>query len=220
MSQDAAPADYCIEEIWTIVVGGGSGRRFGMLKQYEDLGGRRVLDWALSAARSVSYGVVLVVPEGFATEPGAVVGGSTRSESVRCGLAAVPESATIICVHDAARPFADSATFTLVIDAIRAGADGALPGVAVTDTIKVVSPEGVVESTPDRSTLVAVQTPQAFRGSVLRRAHAADGEGTDDGALVEGVGGRVVVVHGEPDNRKITHPDDLVWARGRLTAEV
>ncbi len=220
VSQDAAHADHSDEEIWTIVVGGGSGRRFGTLKQYEELGGRRVLDWALSAAGSVSDGVVLVVPEGFANESGTVVGGATRSESVRRGLAVVPESATIICVHDAARPFAGAATFSLVIDAIFAGADGALPGVAVTDTIKVVSPDGVVESTPDRSTLVAVQTPQAFRASMLRRAHAAEGEGTDDGALVEAVGGRVVVVVGEPDNRKITHPDDLVWARGRLTAEV
>ncbi len=202
------------------MVGGGSGRRFGTLKQYEDLGGRRVLDWAIDAARSVSHGVVLVVPADFANEPGAVVGGATRSESVRCGLAAVPASATIICVHDAARPFAESATFSLVIEAIRAGADGALPGVAVTDTIKVVAADGVVESTPDRSTLVAVQTPQAFRASMLRRAHATGGEGTDDGALVETVGGRVVVVDGEPDNRKITHPDDLVWARGRLTAQV
>lgn len=220
MSQDAALADHSNEEIWTIVVGGGSGRRFGTLKQYEALGGQRVLDWAVSVARSVSHGVVLVVPEGFANEPDAVVGGSTRSESVRCGLVAVPESATIICVHDAARPFAGAATFSLVIDAVGAGADGALPGLPVTDTIKVVSAEGIVESTPDRASLVAVQTPQAFRASMLRRAHAAAGEGTDDGALVEALGGRVVVVAGEPDNRKITHPDDLVWARGRLTAEV
>ncbi len=218
MSQDGAFPNRSGDEIWTVVVGGGTGRRFGALKQYEDLGGRRVLDWALDAARSVSHGIVLVVPDGYSDEPDAVTGGATRSESVRRGLAVVPPSATIICVHDAARPFATRATFDLVIDAVCAGADGALPAVPVTDTIKVVDSDGVVIATPLRSSLVAVQTPQAFRAGVLRRAHASGGEGTDDGALVESVGGRVVVVAGTVDNRKITHPDDLVWARGRLTA--
>lgn len=97
------------------------------------------------------------------------------------------------------------------------GADGAIPGVAVTDTIKVVS-DGEVVSTLDRSTLVAVQTPQAFRADVLRRAHDGGDASTDDAALVEALGGRVVVVAGEADNRKITHPDDLDWARRRVTA--
>ena len=83
----------------------------------------------------------------------------------------------------------------------------------VTDTIKVVDAAGAVVATPDRSSLVAVQTPQAFRADVLRRAHARGDDGTDDAALVERLGGRVVIVPGEPWNRKITEPDDLEWAR-------
>jgi 2-C-methyl-D-erythritol 4-phosphate cytidylyltransferase len=206
------------ESVWTIVVAGGSGQRFGRPKQFEQLGGRRVLDWAVGAASDVSDGVVVVLPAGEvdASNPLQVAGGSTRSESVRNGLAAVPSDATMVCVHDAARPFATEQLFEAVLDAVRNGADGAVPGIAVADTIKVVAPDGLVLSTPDRSTLVAVQTPQAFRADVLRAAHASGAEGTDDAALVEQRGGRVVVVAGDTRNRKITHPEDLVWARSEV----
>ncbi len=121
-------------------------------------------------------------------------------------------------MHDAARPFATPELFGRVIDAVAAGADGAIPGVAVTDTIKIVA-DGAVVSTPDRSSLVAVQTPQAFRADILRRAHDGGDASTDDAALVERIGGHVVVVDGEPRNRKITHPDDLEWARRQLVAD-
>jgi 2-C-methyl-D-erythritol 4-phosphate cytidylyltransferase len=94
---------------------------------------------------------------------------------------------------------------------------GAVPGVAVADTIKVVE-DDVVVSTPDRATLVAVQTPQAFDARALRAAHAAGGDATDDAALVEARGGTIVVVTGEPMNRKITVPDDLEWARRMAAA--
>ncbi|MCU1361550.1 MAG: ispD, partial [Ilumatobacteraceae bacterium] len=137
----------------------------------------------------------------------------TRSASVRAGLGAVADDATIVCVHDAARPFATAHLYRTVIDAVVAGADGVVPGVPVTDTIKVVASDGTVAATPPRDRLVAVQTPQAFRASVLRAAHATGVDGTDDAGLVELAGGRVVVVAGEADNRKITHPDDLQWAR-------
>jgi 2-C-methyl-D-erythritol 4-phosphate cytidylyltransferase len=206
------------EHIWTIVVGGGSGRRFGTLKQYELLGERRVIDHARALAEATSDGVVVVVPGEDADRERAVAGGATRSESVRAGLAAVPGDATIICVHDAARPFATPELFRRVIAAVAAGADGAIPGVAVTDTIKIVA-DGAVVSTPDRSSLVAVQTPQAFRADILRRAHDAGDASTDDAALVERIGGHVAVVAGEPRNRKITHPDDLEWARRQLVAD-
>jgi 2-C-methyl-D-erythritol 4-phosphate cytidylyltransferase len=200
------------------VVGGGSGQRFGTLKQYERLGERRVIDQACASAEETCEGVVVVVPAVDADREGAVAGGATRSESVRAGLAAVPDDATIICVHDAARPFATPELFRRVIEAVAAGADGAIPGVAVTDTIKIVA-DGAVESTPDRASLVAVQTPQAFRADILRRAHHGGDASTDDAALVERIGGRVVVVAGEPRNRKITHPDDLEWARRQLVAD-
>ena len=207
--------------VWTIVVGGGGGSRFGGPKQYERLGAGRVIDLAVATARRAGDGVVVVVPPGDAAAEGAVAGGATRSASVRAGLAAVPSGAAIICVHDAARPLAGEALFAAVIEAVRAGADGAVPGVPVADTIKIVDGEGRVVSTPARDTLVAVQTPQAFRADVLRRAHAAGGEGTDDAGLVEAVGGRVVVVAGDPRNAKITDRADLDRARAWLAdAEV
>lgn len=197
------------------MVGGGSGRRFGTPKQYETIGSMRVIDRSVAVARSVSDGVVVVVPPQDAVREGAVAGGATRSDSVRAGLAAVPADATIVCVHDAARPLASAELYRRTIAAVHDGADAAIPGVAVTDTIKVVT-DGVVVSTPDRSALVAVQTPQAFRAGVLRAAHDGGGDATDDAALVEGLGGVVAVVAGEVTNRKITVPADLVWVRDLL----
>jgi 2-C-methyl-D-erythritol 4-phosphate cytidylyltransferase len=202
--------------VWTIVVGGGTGERFGSAKQYERIGDVRIIDMARAAAEPCSDGVVLVVPEGDVERERGVAGGATRSASVRNGLAAVPFDADIICVHDAARPLASSDLFLSVIDAVVDGADGAVPGAPVTDTIKIVDRDGphvVVRSTPSRESLVAVQTPQAFRAEVLRAAHASGGEATDDATLVELVGGRVVVVPSDAANRKITNRDDLEWAR-------
>jgi len=204
------------EVVWTVVVAGGGGRRYGSAKQYEPLGGCRVIDVALDVARRASAGVVVVVPPEDVAAEGGVAGGSTRTGSVRNGLAAVPPEATIVCVHDAARPLASDALFAAVVEAVRAGADAAVPAVPVTDTIKVVDAAGAVVATPDRATLVAVQTPQAFRAAALRQAHASGAEGTDDAALVEAAGGRVVTVPGEPWNLKITTPDDLATCEGWL----
>jgi 2-C-methyl-D-erythritol 4-phosphate cytidylyltransferase len=186
--------------VWAIVVAAGRGDRYGGPKQHEVINGKRCVDWSVDDARAACDGVVVVVPPG---EDG-VTGGATRSESVRNGLAAVPDDADVIVVHDAARPAAGVALFHAVIDAVRAGADAAIPGVPVTDTIRVVD-----GGTLDRSSLVAVQTPQAFRADALRAAHASGGEATDDAALVEQNGGRVVVVPGHAANRKLTTPDDL-----------
>jgi 2-C-methyl-D-erythritol 4-phosphate cytidylyltransferase len=207
--------------VWCIVVAGGSGARFGRPKQYELLGTERILDRSVRVATESCDGVVVVVPAADVEVESArfahvVGGGSSRSESVRAGLATVPAEATVVCVHDAARPFATADLYGRVVAAIGAGADGAIPGLAVTDTIKVVDPNGAVIATPARESLRAVQTPQAFRADLLRRAHADGGEGTDDAALVEDSGGRVVVVDGEADNRKITHPEDLDWARSKV----
>jgi len=207
------------ENGWTIVVAAGSGARFGGPKQFSMLGDRRVLDWSAETAGSSSTGVVVVLPAADAEREGGVAGGETRSESVRCGLAAVPADATIICVHDAARPFASAHLYREVIMQVHAGAEGAIPALPVTDTIKQVNSQNIVIATPDRSSLVAVQTPQAFRASVLRAAHASSPEGTDDATLVEAMGKQVVVVAGEVMNRKLTAPEDLEWARAMTRTE-
>jgi len=206
--------------VWAVVVGGGMGIRYGTVKQYEHLGDKRVVDWALEAARSVAEGVVLVVPPDRAgeTEHGVdavVAGGPTRPASVRAGLAAVPGDAEIIVVHDAARPLASVGLFERVIERVREGADAAIPGLQPADTIKRVD-GGVVLGTVDREGLAAVQTPQAFAAAVLRRAHEGDPEATDDAALVEAIGGSVVLVPGEEGNTKITSPHDLVVARALI----
>jgi 2-C-methyl-D-erythritol 4-phosphate cytidylyltransferase len=203
--------------VWAVVVAAGAGSRFGGYKQYEVLQGRRVLDWARQGARPFVEGIVLVVPPEFADrlEPGAstvVAGGPTRSQSVRNGLASVPDHAEIIVVHDGARPLATRALFQAVISAVRDGADGAVPGLEVTDTVR--RREG---GTIDRDGLVTVQTPQAFRAELLRQAHESRPEGTDDASLVEALGGKIVVVPGDPDNFKITDQRDLKLAGVILT---
>jgi 2-C-methyl-D-erythritol 4-phosphate cytidylyltransferase len=203
---------------WAIVVAAGSGTRFGRPKQYEPLGGRRVLDWSLDAARHVGDGVVLVVaPERAGDdEPAAdavVAGGATRAASVRAGLAAVPDDAEVVVVHDGARPLAGTDLFARVVEAVRGGADAALPAIEVADTLRHRSGGAV-----DRDDVVAVQTPQAFATGVLRRAHAGAPEATDDASLVEAVGGKVVVVDGSPANLKVTQPADLVVAEALLRA--
>lgn len=197
---------------WSIVVAAGSGARFGERKQYLALGDRRVLDWSLALAHERADGVVLVVPAELAgdPEPGAdvvVAGAATRSGSVRAGLAAVPADADVVVVHDAARPVPVPAVWDRVLAAVEAGADAAVPAIPVTDTLREIG-----GATIDRSRLVAVQTPQAFRASALRAAHAAEPEGTDDASLVEASGGRVVVVDGDPANIKITTQIDLTLA--------
>ncbi len=198
---------------------GGSGSRFGRPKQFEPLVGRPVAEWSVCAARAVADAVVLVVPEhelGRAHPFGAdavVAGGGTRSESVRRGLALVPEHVEVVVVHDAARPLASQALFAAVVAPLLGGdhsPDAVVCALAVADTLKRVADDGsTVAATLDRRSLVTVQTPQAFRASVLRRAHAAGAEATDDAALVEAIGGTVRVVPGEARNVKLTVPSDL-----------
>jgi 2-C-methyl-D-erythritol 4-phosphate cytidylyltransferase len=200
---------------WAVIVAGGSGSRFGAPKQFADLGGRPMVEWSLNTARLACAGVVLVVPADAprrAWDADAVVdGGATRSASVRAGLAALPGDATIVAVHDAARPLARAELWAAVIDAVASGADGAIPAVALTDTVKEIGPNGHLV-TLDRSRLVAVQTPQAFRTEVLRKAHGDGADATDDAALVEAAGGRVVLVDGSLDNLKVTSLSDMVVA--------
>jgi len=202
----------------TVVCAGGAGHRFGSVKQYAELGGRRLLDHAVSNALEASDAVILGVPAGDVDEIASsfadpevqvIAGGVLRSDTVRCALAVIPSDVDVIVVHDAARPLAPPALFSDVINAIVNGADAAVPGIAPSDTVKQIEGD-VVVATLDRSQLVLVQTPQAFRADVLRAAHAEGGDATDDAALVERAGGKVVVVPGHPAAAKITTPDDVV----------
>jgi 2-C-methyl-D-erythritol 4-phosphate cytidylyltransferase len=219
--------------VWSIVVAGGLGRRFGGAKQFADLAGRPIAAWSVAACRDATDGVVLVVPPGsmdsLADDLGAdtvVEGGATRSASVRCGLAAVPRDAEIVVVHDAARPLAAPALVTAVVAALDDPAiGGALCAWPVGDTVKRIAPVPDVEGalgdvleTLDREELVAVQTPQAFRAPLLREAHAGGGEATDDAALVERRGATVRVVPGDPRNIKVTTPADLDLAAHLLSS--
>lgn len=180
-----------------------------------------MLERSVATAFEVSDGVVVVVADGRVDEVRQIVGaqavvevvsgGSTRSESVRAGLALVPEAVEVVLVHDGARPLASLAVYERVVAAVRAGADAVVPAVAVSDTLRSNS------GSLDREGVMAVQTPQGFSAAVIRAAHAAGGDATDDATLVEANGGTVVVVDGEADNIKITRPVDLEVAR-RLSA--
>lgn len=210
-------------EVWTIVVAGGSARRYGAAKQFERLGDTTVLGLACRAAATVSAGVVVVVPAavtlgddppdlgGVTAE--VVPGGDTRAASVRSGLAAVPHTAAIVLVHDGARPLASPALFERVVAAVIAGADAVVPTLAVVDTLRWRS-----GGSPSRDDLLRVQTPQGFRADALREAHRSGGEATDDASLVEATGRPVVVVEGEESNLKITTPRDLRVAAALMGA--
>jgi len=137
-----------------------------------------------------------------------VTGGATRTESVRLALAEVPEEATVVLVHDAARPLVSEFVIQRVLTALGEGWDGAVPALPVPDTVKRIERERVVE-TLERSELVTVQTPQAFVADVLRRAVEAGAEGPDCASLVERAGGRVRWVQGDTRLLKVTTPADL-----------
>ena len=208
--------------VWGIVVGAGRGDRFrsegegGEPKQFCTLAGARVIDHACQPLRATCDGMTLVLPHNMVWDGEPVIsivaGGATRA-LIRsaAGLATIPDHVEVVLVHDAARPLATRALCDAVIAAVRAGADAAVPALPVADTIKRVDGARVLD-TVDRTSLVAVQTPQAFRAAALRAAHASGAEATDDAALVEANGGTVVVVPGDPRNIKITTRDDLVVA--------
>ncbi|MCY4455499.1 MAG: 2-C-methyl-D-erythritol 4-phosphate cytidylyltransferase [Chloroflexi bacterium] len=207
-----------------LLAAGRSQRMGGIDKVWANLGGRPLLAWPLEmfAALDAVDTIVMVSAEerreqieALAAEyaPGRDVGGTgggdRRRDSVATGLAAAPEAAWYL-VHDAARPLASATLTRRVLDAAREGG-AAIPGLAIADTVKVVDADGQVTSTLDRATLRAVQTPQAFAGPLLRRAHAApdDADATDDAQLVERLGEPVVVVEGEPNALKVTTSEDL-----------
>jgi 2-C-methyl-D-erythritol 4-phosphate cytidylyltransferase len=204
-----------------IVAAGGSGERLGAdsPKAFVVLGGRTLLEWSLEALRPACDRVVSAVPPGYEEPPDRVPGGAARSVSVRNALAAAPE-ATVAVVHDAARPLAGPELVRRCVDALGEGVDGAIAAAPMTDTVKETGPGGRVLRTLDRSTLWAVQTPQAFRAEALRSALDVDDEAlaaaTDDAALVEAAGGTVIVVEAPPENLKVTSAADLRLAEALL----
>lgn len=230
-------------DVVAIVVAAGRGSRAGegLPKQYRKIGSRPVLAWTLDAFLShpqVAEVVCAIHPDdeelyaasrdeldrGVEKLVPPVAGGETRQASVHRALAslAADRPDRLCLVHDAARPFVDAG---LIGRAVAAGAahGAAIPGVAVTDTIKKVAASGAVLETIDRTALRAVQTPQAFRLEPLVAAHRrAEAEGlasfTDDGQLMEWAGATVHVFDGDPLNVKLTRPEDFDAAERRIGA--
>lgn len=142
-----------------------------------------------------------------------VAGGARRQDSVFSGLQALPKACSKVLVHDSARPFASAKLAQALISALEHGAEAAIPGLPVTDTIKVIDQDDTVTQTLNRSELRAVQTPQAFDTAALIHAHLACEKKqlsvTDDASMIEATGGAVRIVPGEAGNIKITTPEDL-----------
>jgi 2-C-methyl-D-erythritol 4-phosphate cytidylyltransferase len=210
-------------DVWAIVVAGGSGSRFGQPKQFLELEGRTLLQWAIDSCSTVAGGVVVALPAGTAWEPPPGVvrvdGGASRVGSVRAALAAVPPSAEVIVIHDPAHPLAPDHAFRSVVEAIRAGADASAAAVPMNECIKVADADGWVQRSLPKPGVMVVQTPHAFAAEALRAAHAAGLDGVEDTELIEQHGGRVQLVPGDAACIHITTPEelDLVGAivRGR-----
>ncbi len=206
----------------------------GRPKQFIELRGRPALHYTLRAfeetpevARIYAVGDRQRI-ESLATEAGitkyasCAEPGEARSLSTRNGLILCEEDPeTVVLVHDGSRCLVTPDLIGRVVEAARGGADGVVPAIPVSDTIKVAR-DGAVAETLDRANLRAVQTPQAFRLGLLRRLHEAPEEhllaATDDASLVESEGGRVEVIEGEKTNIKLTSPEDLVFAEAILDA--
>lgn len=231
-------ADTTTRGVGVVVVAAGSGSRLGagVPKAFAHLAGRPLLGHALDTVARVPglRSLVVVVPADLADvsgpawagvtvpPPGRVVaGGPERSESVAAGLAALDGGCDVVLVHDAARCLTPLEVFERVVDAVRAGtADtaGAVPGLPVVDTVKTVDAQGVITGSPARDALRAVQTPQGFRREVLEAAYRSGQVATDDAALVERIGHKVLVVEGDARAFKVTTPADLEHAERLLAA--
>lgn len=221
-----------------VIVAAGEGQRFGtdLPKQFHPLDGIPVVlhSCSLLWEHPAVDGLVLVLPESVLTDPPGwmsalpegvrtVRGGTTRTDSVRRGLAEVDEGTGTVLVHDAVRPLATSALVDRVREAARSGP--AVPVVPVVDTVKRVDEDGFVLETVDRSRLRLVQTPQGFPRDVLERvlerAHRDGRAATDEAGLCEAYGIPVRTLDGDPRNLKITRPQDLELAEmilGRRSA--
>jgi 2-C-methyl-D-erythritol 4-phosphate cytidylyltransferase len=218
--------------VWAILAAAGRGERLGLdrPKAFARLNDRPLIAESLERLDASEWieGIVVAAPPEWeepcilvAEEVSAgkvaetVTGGASRAESVRSALAEVPEEATVVLVHDAARPLVTEEVIERVVTALGDGWDGAVPGLPMSDTVKRVDGEAVTE-TIDRDGLVTVQTPQAFVAGALRRAVEGGAEGSDCAALVEASGGRIRVVSGDRRLLKITEPADLELVAGWL----
>jgi 2-C-methyl-D-erythritol 4-phosphate cytidylyltransferase len=213
--------------VWAILVAAGRGERLGLdrPKAFARLGEDPLLAEPLRRLDESDWidRIVIVAPPGW-EEPAillaeelacskvhsCVAGAETRTGSVRAGLAEVVDDALVVLVHDAARPLVSDGVIERVLAPLGQGWDGAVPGLAVSDTLKRAGADGELGETVERDALYAVQTPQAFPADVLRRAVAGDGEATDCSGLVQASGGRVKIVEGDPQLLKVTTADDLV----------
>jgi 2-C-methyl-D-erythritol 4-phosphate cytidylyltransferase len=204
----------------TIVLGAGSGTRFGSQKQFLELTpGRRLIDAAVEVAKRCSSYVVVVLPPGQAWDgievDGVANGGPSRLDSVEAGLSLVPRDADVVVVHDAAHPLADEKTFDRAISAVEAGADAAVPILPVSDVVKRCDDTRAV-TTVGRDDLGLAQVPMAFSQNALRAAHVRRvelGDAWEDSMLVEKSSGRVVAVRGSVWNVHVVDEEDLELAR-------
>ena len=223
--------------VWAVLAAAGRGERLEAErpKAFAQLRGRPLLAESLERLEASGWieSIVVVAPPGWeepvillAEELGcgkvvaSVAGGETRADSVRIGVEEVAADAAVIVVHDAARPLVSDEVVERVVAPLSQGWDGAVPGLAVVDTVKRVGPDGAIVETVPRGELVAVQTPQAFVADVLRRALASESASaaTDCASLVEAQGGRVQVVEGDPRLLKVTSPEDLALVESWLAA--
>ncbi|HUJ56366.1 MAG TPA: 2-C-methyl-D-erythritol 4-phosphate cytidylyltransferase [Gaiellaceae bacterium] len=212
--------------VWAILVAAGRGERLGLdqPKAFAKLGDEPLLAESLRRLDASPWvdAIVVAAPPGWeeptillAEELGAgkvsacIAGGDTRTDSVRRGLAEVAERAIVVLVHDAARPLLSDDVVERVLEPLREGWDGAVPGLPVSDTLKRADEQRAVLESVSRDGLWAVQTPQAFLADALRRAYAGDGSATDCAGLVEASGGRVRIVDGDPRLLKVTTAADL-----------
>lgn len=215
-------------DVGVVVPAAGLGRRMGGVKKtFLAIGGAPVLLRSLDPfldRPDVGAVCVALAPEDAASPPGWLVerdarvrvvpGGSTRSESVRAGLDALPDSISVVVVHDGARPLVTAGTVARCIEVAREGL-GAVAGCRATDTMKEVDDEGRVVTTPERSRLWHAQTPQAFPRGVLLDAYSRSElfpRATDDASLVELAGHRVHMVESPAWNLKVTRPEDVEMA--------
>jgi len=212
--------------VWAVLAAAGRGERLGSdrPKAFARLGGRPLLaeslerlegsDWidfiVIAAPAEWEEPAILLAEElGAAKVSSVVTGGASRSESVREAMAEVADDAAVVLVHDAARPFLHDEVIERVLAPLSEGWDGAVPGLPLSDTVKRVEGDRVVE-TLSRGELAAVQTPQAFLTSILREALRDDvANASDCASLVEARGGRVKVVEGDRRLLKVTSPEDL-----------